>query len=161
MNQNTSDNRPRITKEDRKRIMAEEGAILAFTEEMLRRMDELRISKSALAEKLNVEPAFVSKLISGENNFTIKTMAKIALSLQSRIELSLTPLKAQVNWAMADVGKFEFGPIIPTIAEPVYQRTQVSFYQEYAQQYTNVVRMDTAPIIAFHETVHSEATLSR
>ena len=81
----------RIHRKTKSRIVAEQTAILAFTEEMLRRMEEIKLTKTELARRLEVEPAFVSKLIGGENNFTIKTMVRIARALGSRVKFSLRP----------------------------------------------------------------------
>jgi transcriptional regulator with XRE-family HTH domain len=118
MNQNTPNNPQKFSKEDRKRIMAEEGAILAFTEEMLRRMEELEISKTQLADKLDVEPAFISKLIGGENNFTIKTMVKIALALRSRINFALVPVKPKSFFATSSSELWTF----TTVLAPAYHQ---------------------------------------
>jgi DNA-binding Xre family transcriptional regulator len=82
-----------LTKEDKRGIIAEESAIIAFTEEVLRRMEEIHVSKTQLAEKLGIDPAAVSKLIGGENNFTLKTMVRIARALQSKLRFSLMPAK--------------------------------------------------------------------
>jgi DNA-binding Xre family transcriptional regulator len=82
-----------LTKEDKRGIIAEESASIAFTEEVLRRMEEIHVSKTQLAEKLGIDPAAVSKLIGGENNFTLKTMVRIARALQSKLRFSLMPAK--------------------------------------------------------------------
>lgn len=90
-----------LSKEDKRRILAEESAILSFTEEVLRRMEEIGMSKSELAANLTVEPAAVSKLISGSNNFTLRTMVKIARALGSRLKFSLPAMKTKGAWAVA------------------------------------------------------------
>jgi predicted transcriptional regulator len=93
MSQNISTNPAALTAEDKRRILAEESAILSFTEEVLRRMEEVGMTKSDLASKLDVEPAAVSKLIGGTNNFTLKTMVRIARALRSRLKFSLSAIK--------------------------------------------------------------------
>ena len=46
-----------------------ELAKLEFTEDVLTRMKELGWTKSQLAAALQVTPAMVTKIVSGENNF--------------------------------------------------------------------------------------------
>src|SRR5579885_2868781 len=76
----------------------EERAILDFTEEILRRIEELNISKSDLAARLEVEPAYVSKLIRGSNNFTLRTMVRISRALASELRFHLQPIGMRAEW---------------------------------------------------------------
>jgi transcriptional regulator with XRE-family HTH domain len=76
----------------------EELAILDFTEEVLRRLGELDLTKSQLAERLNVDPAYVSKLIGGSNNFTVRTMVKISRALEAELRFHLQPKYTQAVW---------------------------------------------------------------
>ena len=107
MSQNTSNKPYVLTNEDRRRIVAEESAILGFTEEVLRRLAEVKMSKSDLDSKMNVDPAAVSKLISGNNNFTLRTMVRIARALRSRIRFSLVPLRPTSAWTVLITPDFE------------------------------------------------------
>ena len=72
-------------KSHRSLVYWEERAILDFTEKMLARLESDGVSKSALAERLNVSLPYVTKLIGGSNNFTLRTMVKVARSLGARI----------------------------------------------------------------------------
>lgn len=75
-----------------------EGIILAFTEEVARHQQEAGVSNSQLARKLGVSPAFVTKLLGGENNFTIETMVKVARALDCRLCVCLEPAGMQTEW---------------------------------------------------------------
>jgi len=75
-----------------------ESAILEFTEEMAARMDQLGVSKSQLAERLKVNPAFVTKLLKGNNNFTIQTMVKVSRALDADLRLHIQPSGTVSEW---------------------------------------------------------------
>jgi hypothetical protein len=75
-----------------------ESAKLEFTEEMLGRMKEMEITKTALAERLQVQPSIVTRLVSGHNNFTLRTMVKIARRLDSRLCFHLEPEGTKACW---------------------------------------------------------------
>jgi transcriptional regulator with XRE-family HTH domain len=66
-----------------------EGAIMEFTEELCRIMEAQGVTKAELAKRLDCKPAFVTKLLSGQNNFTLETMVKLARALESEIKIHL------------------------------------------------------------------------
>ncbi len=63
----------------------EERAILDFTEGVLERLENQDVSKTTLAKRLGVSVPFVTKLIGGSNNFTMRTMVKVAHALGARL----------------------------------------------------------------------------
>lgn len=75
-----------------------ETAILEFTEEITARMDTLGVRKTELAERLKVQPAFITKLLSGANNFTIETMVKTARALDADLRIHLQPRGRTSQW---------------------------------------------------------------
>ncbi len=68
-----------------------EGVILEFTEKIVQKMEELDINRSELAERLGVSKAFVTKLLNGNPNLTIKTMMSLADVLGCDLNLDLYP----------------------------------------------------------------------
>lgn len=50
-----------------------------------RRMKELGISKSELAKRMGVSPAQITKIIKGNQNMTLKTIAKLEYALDMNI----------------------------------------------------------------------------
>ena len=96
-----------------------EMVILEFTEQTLARMKELNISKSQLAEKLGVSPAFVTKLLRGTNNYTLQTMVKVARALDCEYLCHLQPHRAKsrqfysmepdANMRVAEPRKIRYG----------------------------------------------------
>ncbi len=68
-------------------------ANLDFTENLLKVLNEKGIKhvNKYLAEKLNCSPAYVTKLLKGNPNLTIKKMIEIALILDQELQINLIP----------------------------------------------------------------------
>ena len=60
----------------------EELAILEFTEALIARLETLSLSKVEWAKKLGTTPSQITRLLAGKNNFTLRTMVKLARSLE-------------------------------------------------------------------------------
>ena len=69
----------------------EEMSILEFTESVAKRLESLSLTRTDLASKLGVSPAFITKLMCGKNNFTLRTMVRVARSLGCELTVGLTP----------------------------------------------------------------------
>ena len=99
-----------------------EGLILDFTERIVATMEEKKISRVELARKLGVSKAFVSKMLNGNPNLTIKSMMSIADALGCELNLDIYPrgfkipkLYVHVNTRF-DAKKFT-RPVRPVIDE--------------------------------------------
>lgn len=75
-----------------------ELAKLDFTREVFDRMKALDVSKSQLAVKLDAQPALVTRLLSGRNNFELATMVRIARALDCEFRCHLQPSGTQAMW---------------------------------------------------------------
>ncbi len=64
---------------------------LVFSEEIGRMMDERGVSQAELARRLGTSRAYVAKVLRSTANLTLATMAKLALALDARVDLSLVP----------------------------------------------------------------------
>ena len=58
-------------------------------ERIVERMEQLRITRTALAAALGVSKARISQILSGHDNLTLKSLVAVAAGLGSRIELRL------------------------------------------------------------------------
>ncbi|HEX3128784.1 MAG TPA: helix-turn-helix transcriptional regulator [Thermoanaerobaculia bacterium] len=65
------------------------GAILGFTEDVVREMDRQGISRTELARRLGSTPAYVTKVLRGKVNFTLSTMVKLARALGAEVQVQL------------------------------------------------------------------------
>ena len=75
-----------------------EGASIEFTNAMLTRMRQVGVSRSRLAAKIGVTPAYISKILRGDTNFSLETMVKIANALESEFRCHLQPAGAKAQW---------------------------------------------------------------
>jgi len=66
-----------------------EKLILHFTEEVFAVMKARNLSQADLARKLDKSPAYVSKMLAGETNFTLRSLVRIARALDLRLQLGL------------------------------------------------------------------------
>lgn len=66
-----------------------EGAILEFTEDLIRAMNRRGLTRTQLANKLGKKPAYITKMLGGENNFTLATMVKVARALDMELKVRL------------------------------------------------------------------------
>ena len=63
---------PRIAK-----LMAEEHLILEVTEKIVELMQRENITKAELAKRLGRSKGFITRLLNGDRNFTVRTTADI------------------------------------------------------------------------------------
>lgn len=54
-------------------------------------MEAKGINNTQLAEKLNCKKPYITKILSGEANLTLHSLAKISVALDSRFEIALKP----------------------------------------------------------------------
>jgi transcriptional regulator with XRE-family HTH domain len=65
------------------------GAILEFTESVVREMARQRLTRTALAERLGTTPAYVTKILRGKVNFTLATMVRLSRALSVDLHVRL------------------------------------------------------------------------
>jgi transcriptional regulator with XRE-family HTH domain len=75
-----------------------EGAILDFTEDVCKRMEALGMTRAAFARRLNKSPAYITKVLRGNNNFTLQKMVEIADALRAEVRVHLQPQGARTTW---------------------------------------------------------------
>jgi len=92
-----------------------EGLLFDINEKILEIMDKKKISRTNIADKLGVSPAYITKLLDnlleGKPNVTLKTLIKITLALDSKLAIELRD--------HAKIFKFE----IPS--KPYYEKISV------------------------------------
>lgn len=72
-----------------------EEAILDFTEEIARLLNEGNLTRKELAERLGTSKAYVTKILRGSANFTIESMVKIGRALGCKMQIELVPAEVQ------------------------------------------------------------------
>ena len=71
------------------------GAILEFTEGVVREMERQGVTRTELARRLGATPAYVTKILRGKANFTLETMVRLARALDVRLHVQLAPEAGQ------------------------------------------------------------------
>jgi transcriptional regulator with XRE-family HTH domain len=81
--------RPKRTNEnDYERLLAQERLILDATEAIVELLDEQKVSRQELAALLGKSKGFISQLLSGERNMTLRTLADLGYVLGRRFSLA-------------------------------------------------------------------------
>ncbi len=65
-----------------------ENLLYILTEEFHRRLKETGLTQRELARRLNVSDAYVSKLLSGKANMSLKTLIKLSTALGLQVEIT-------------------------------------------------------------------------
>lgn len=61
-------------------------------------MQKENISKMVLSEKIGCSPAYISKILKGDVNFTIETMVKISRALNTKLCIHLSDPNDSIQW---------------------------------------------------------------
>ena len=70
------------------------GAIMEFTERLVREMERQGITRVELARRLGASPAYVTKILRGKVNFTLATMVRLARALGTELHVQLGSVQA-------------------------------------------------------------------
>ena len=81
-----------------------ELAILEFTEELWRVMQEQSVSGTELGGRIGSSQAYISRVLNGGANFTLATMTKLAMGLGMELKIHLAPADAFTVWRDVLVG---------------------------------------------------------
>src|SRR5689334_15908008 len=65
------------------------GAILEFTESLVREMERQGVNRSELARRIGATPAYVTKILRGKANFTLETMVRLARALAADLHVQI------------------------------------------------------------------------
>lgn len=95
--------------------------ILEFTEGLYDLMQAHNISRKELAKRLGTSPAYITKVLRGNVNFTVDSMVKLAKAVGGTVQVHVG--QEQVQWVGVVKKKIEQ---IPDWSE--YTRTQVKTY---------------------------------
>lgn len=102
-----------------------------FLEDVVRRMETQDVKRADLAEKLNSTRPWVTKLLRGDTNFTLRTMVKVAMVLGGSLHMHIADRNAVVRWkeypptAIAEIGEIAGHPI----GTPVFSRNEQATQQ--------------------------------
>lgn len=69
---------------------------LDVTEQIIELLEKKEISRTQLANKLNCSTAYISKLLNGGENLTIRKLVEIAHTLECSIDIAFIPCQYQI-----------------------------------------------------------------
>lgn len=96
---------------------------LEFMEELAREMKHLNVSRTELARRVGVSPAYITKILRGDSNFTLQSMVKLAFALGSKLCIRMEPIDQGIcDWK------------ILTTDVPGYQETTLSYRGHKVEQ---------------------------
>lgn len=64
-----------------------------FLEDVVRGMEQAGISRAELARRLGTSPAYVTKILRGNVNFTLASLVKLARAVGGELRLAIEPAK--------------------------------------------------------------------
>ncbi len=79
----------KIDSPEKERLCAEEELILQTSELLVEAQEQSGMSRLELAQKLGVSAAFISQVLNGHRNMTLKTAAALAWGLGQKIRIEL------------------------------------------------------------------------
>lgn len=86
-------------------------AVYEFTEDVVRLMEQRGLTKSELAARLGCSPAYVTKILRGNANFTVDSMVRLARAVDGCLTLHVgretagnAGAKSRTSLLSADVG---------------------------------------------------------
>jgi transcriptional regulator with XRE-family HTH domain len=75
-----------------------ELAILEFTEELWRIMQEEGVTATELGRRIGSSQAYISRVLNGGANFTLGSMTKLAMALGKELKMHLAPARMVTTW---------------------------------------------------------------
>lgn len=80
---------------ERKQLLEEEGFILILTENLVQLMEDQGITRAELAAKLGKSRAFISQMLNGGRNMTLRTLFRISRALGHDATISFKKTAAE------------------------------------------------------------------
>lgn len=97
---------------ENRRLLLQEELILEVTEALARSLKKAGIQRQELAERMGKSKGYVSQILSGGKNLTLRTLADVADALDSRVEFVIRKRagKAERKTRSLGVKKFDSVP---------------------------------------------------
>ena len=79
---------------DFRRLYAIEGLVTEAGEFIARLMQEQKVTKAELARRLGKSRAYITQMLTGSTNLTVRTLAEVAYALGAEVKLEAVPVEA-------------------------------------------------------------------
>ncbi len=90
------------------RVFAQEQLIAAVAEQIWEQMDKQQKTKTQLATTLGKSKAYLTQVLNGSRNMTLRTLSDIAFALGVRVDVELRPAQQSRSWeydARSSIGR--------------------------------------------------------
>jgi transcriptional regulator with XRE-family HTH domain len=87
-----------LSTDERRVAFAEEALIVDVAERIWAAMASANVTKSEIAERLGKSKAFISQMLNGSRNMTLRSLADIAHSIGFRVSVSLERQDVSATW---------------------------------------------------------------
>jgi transcriptional regulator with XRE-family HTH domain len=78
-------------------LYEEEGLVLEVTEAICNLLQKQNMKRSGLARKLGVDKSYITQLLDGSSNMTLKTISDVLFCLDSRAKIKIEPMNEQIE----------------------------------------------------------------
>lgn len=92
-------------------------AMLRVAEEIFLALERSGITRAELARRLGTSPAYVTKILRGNANFTLETLARVAQALGGEFKFHLAPRGMHTKW-------FDVAARIPRAARTATEKSR-------------------------------------
>ena len=75
--------------QEREKLVAQEKVLFMAADAIYQAIQEQQIGKSELAELVGKKPAFITRVLKGDHNITLKTLAELAAALNREVVVQL------------------------------------------------------------------------
>lgn len=82
---------------DGARLMERERVLVEATEAIGEVMDRLGMTRTALAQRLDVTPANITQILSGTRNLTLGTLSDVFVALGRSLRIEHEPLRREIR----------------------------------------------------------------
>ena len=66
-------------------------AVIEFTQAVAKRMAALGVTRKQLAQRLDVHPSLITKVLRGDSNISVETIAKLSHALDCDFQIKMMP----------------------------------------------------------------------
>jgi len=137
-----------------RRLLSIEALVAEASELIAKLMTEQNVSKADLARRLKKSRAWVTQLLSGKANMTVRTLAEVVYTLDAEVKLHAQPPSWKMAGKPVDAG---WQPIVFKMDKYVVESPMVS--EDLFRLRTNQMRStqeDLASVTPGEDQAHSE-----
>ncbi|WP_018953620.1 helix-turn-helix domain-containing protein [Thioalkalivibrio sulfidiphilus] len=93
---------------DNARLVAQERLITQVTEAIWKEMEDAGVTKTELSDRMGTSKGYISQILSGSRNMTLRTLADICFALGREANISLRRPQAE-GWISESIAKVTLG----------------------------------------------------